>query len=166
MGPVLTPCVTDEETAVVGGVSCPGLCRWCEAQLVCGSPWGLPAACPASVSLASLPVLLCLQGGHRPQCRQHFGSASGVAGGCEGIVPLCGVAAIGGAQVSARPCPDPSSSWNLAVSLLTHPLWLPLSRDRPARPLPPAPDAPVQLCSLLHWLWLPTHLASSFPSGP
>ena len=110
-----------------GGVSCPGLCSWCEAQLVGGSPGGLTAACPASVSLTSLPVLLRLQGGDRPQCRQHVSSASGVAGGCEGVVPLCGVAAVGGAQVSARPCPGPLLQLHLAVSLLTHPPRLPLS---------------------------------------
>lgn len=128
VGPVLTPCITDKETgACRGDASCPGPRRWCEAQLVCGSPCCLIVARPASVSLTSLTVLLCLQGGHRPQCGQHVSSASGVAGGREGFVPLCGVAAVGGAQVSARPCPDPLLQLDLAVFLLTHLPWLPLS---------------------------------------
>lgn len=62
--------------------------------------WRLPLL--ASVSPTLLTVPLHRQGGHRPQLRQHVSCAAGVARGREESVPFCGVAAGGGAQVSAQ----------------------------------------------------------------
>ncbi|CAO2612484.1 Protein Niban 3 [Lemmus lemmus] len=44
----------------------------------------------------------CNLGGHGSQHGQHFSHTPRVAGGCEGFVPLCGVATSGGAQFLSR----------------------------------------------------------------
>ena len=102
-------CISDEETGSEGGkrlaqgYKLVGGWLGVRSLLLPCCPGGLPCL---TVPGLTLPVLLCPQGGHGPQLRQYVGCAARMAGGCEELVPLCGVAAGGGAQVSFGFCPD------------------------------------------------------------
>ena len=93
------------------------------------SPGTTLLPCPALASPTSMIVPLRPQGGHGPQLRQHIGCTAGVVGGCEEFVPLRGMEASRGAQVSARYCPEPSQSDPTAPLLTTlHGSPLPCTR--------------------------------------
>lgn len=122
------------------GMSCPGLCSWCEAQLVGGLVASLLPVLPASPSSpCPAPPTGWLQTTMQTTRRQCFGS-----GGCEGVVPLLWSGGLRRAQVSARPCPAPSSSctWLCPCSHTLHSSHCP-ETDTPAPSLSPTVSSPA-----------------------